>query len=80
MSSETIVCKKISIKDSGIGITDEDKQRIFERFYRVDKARSKDNGGTGLGLSIVKYICNYYNFKIEVISKINCGSEFIIHY
>lgn len=74
------ICKKISIKDSGIGITDEDKQRIFERFYRVDKARSKENGGTGLGLSIVKYICNYYNFKIEVISKINSGSEFIIHY
>ena len=74
------ICKKISIKDSGIGITDEDKQRIFERFYRVDKARSKENGGTGLGLSIVKYICNYYNFKIEVISKINYGSEFIIHY
>lgn len=70
----------ISIKDTGIGLSDEDKQRIFERFYRVDKARSRENGGTGLGLSIVKYICNYYEFKIQVNSELNKGSEFIVKY
>lgn len=70
----------IKIKDTGIGINNEDKQRIFERFYRVDKARSKENNGTGLGLAIVKYICNYYDFKIEVNSIIGKGSEFIIYY
>ena len=72
--------QKISVSDNGIGISDENKSRIFERFYRVDKARSRDNGGTGLGLSIVKYICNYYDFKIEVKSKVSEGSEFTIYY
>ena len=71
---------QISIKDTGLGVSDEDKQRIFERFYRVDKARSRKTGGTGLGLAIVKYICNYYDFKIEVKSKLNEGSEFIINF
>jgi len=71
--------KTITIKDTGIGISEENIVRIFERFYRVDKARSRENGGTGLGLAIVKHICNYYNFIIEVNSKINVGSEFIIH-
>lgn len=69
----------ITFKDSGIGISEQHLVRIFERFYRVDKARSRKNGGTGLGLAIVKHICNYYNFTIEVNSKINVGSEFTIH-
>lgn len=70
----------IAISDTGIGIKDEDIARIFERFYRVDKARSRENGGTGLGLSIVKYICNYYGFKIDVESALGIGSCFKIEY
>jgi len=69
----------LTIKDSGIGISEQNIARIFERFYRVDKARSRENGGTGLGLAIVKHICSYYNFTIEVNSKINVGSIFTIH-
>ena len=66
------------IEDNGIGIAKEDQERIFERFYRVDKARSKELGGTGLGLSIVKHICVKYGYKIEVNSEINKGTKFTI--
>ncbi|WP_250277262.1 sensor histidine kinase [[Clostridium] colinum] len=68
----------IIIKDSGIGIPLVDRNRIFERFYRVEKGRSKSLGGTGLGLSIVKHIVKYYNGKIKVKSTEGFGSEFII--
>ena len=68
----------IIIKDSGIGIPLVDRNRIFERFYRVEKGRTKSLGGTGLGLAIVKHIVKYYNGKIKVKSTEGFGSEFII--
>lgn len=68
----------ISVKDTGIGIPAEHSTRIFERFYRVDKGRSRDKGGTGLGLSIVKHIVNLYNGDIKVNSEVDKGTEFII--
>ena len=69
---------QLSIKDTGIGISKEDQERIFERFYRVDKSRSKANGGTGLGLAIVKHTLNNMNATIQVKSQLNKGSTFII--
>lgn len=69
---------KLIISDTGIGISEIDLPHIFERFYRVDKARSKDNSGTGLGLAIVKHICLNYKFKISVESKIDIGTTFTI--
>ncbi len=68
----------ISVKDTGVGIAKSDQQRIFERFYRVDKSRSKDTGGTGLGLSIVKHIVDLYEGQIEVESIEQKGTEIII--
>ncbi|NCD06301.1 MAG: HAMP domain-containing sensor histidine kinase [Spirochaetia bacterium] len=68
----------IKIKDYGIGIPESDINRIFERFYRVDKNRSRDSGGTGLGLSIVKHIALLHSGSIEVKSKENKGSTFIL--
>lgn len=68
----------IIVEDTGVGIPEDAKQRIFERFYRVDKGRSKKVGGTGLGLSIVKHIVNYYNGSIMVESKLSQGTKFTI--
>lgn len=68
----------ISVRDTGIGIAKEHLDRIFERFYRVDKGRSRDIGGTGLGLSIVKHIVNLYDGHIQVDSEPDRGTEFIV--
>lgn len=65
-----------SVKDNGEGIPKEDVDRIFERFYRVDKSRSREKGGTGLGLAIVKHIIEGHNSKVEVKSVPGEGSEF----
>lgn len=69
-----------TIKDSGIGISNENITRIFERFYRVDKARSRELGGTGLGLSIVKHICNKYHYDLSVNSVLGVGTTFTIKF
>ena len=66
----------ISIKDDGVGIPPEHLKRIFERFYRVEKSRSKDKGGSGLGLAIVQEIVEAHNSKVMVTSKVGKGSTF----
>jgi two-component system phosphate regulon sensor histidine kinase PhoR len=67
---------KVIIKDTGIGIPENYQDRIFERFFRVDKARSRSQGGTGLGLAIVKHIVEAHNSKVIVSSIMGEGSEF----
>ena len=67
---------QLSIRDNGPGIPDDAKERIFERFYRVDRARSRDQGGTGLGLAIVKHIVQLHGGKVWVESTLGQGSTF----
>lgn len=69
---------KLSVKDSGIGIKKEFHSRIFERFFCVDKSRSKELGGTGLGLSIVKHACFYHKGRLTLQSEFGVGSEFCV--
>lgn len=68
----------LTVEDDGVGISTEDQERIFERFYRVDKGRSKKMGGTGLGLAIVKHIAEFNHGKIKLVSSPDCGSTFTI--
>jgi two-component system phosphate regulon sensor histidine kinase PhoR len=78
----TVTCRSeggeavIEVRDTGIGIASEHLPRIFERFYRVDRARSRETGGTGLGLSIVRHIVETHGGRIEVDSELNVGSTF----
>ena len=69
---------EISVTDQGIGIAESDLARIFERFYRVDPARSRLTGGTGLGLSIVKHIALNHGGDVKVWSKVGVGSTFTL--
>ena len=64
----------LSVQDTGIGISPEHQDKVFERFYRVDKSHSKQSGGTGLGLSIVKHAVQYHHGKITVESELNKGT------
>ena len=68
----------LTVQDNGIGIPEREKERIFERFYRIDKSRSRQPGGTGLGLSIVKHAARYHNASILVNSKEGEGSTFTV--
>ena len=70
----------LSVSDTGIGIPKNEQERIFERFYRIDKSRSKESGGTGLGLSIVKHGAKYHNAKVTLSSQEGKGSTFEIHF
>ena len=66
---------KVIVTDTGIGIAEEEQERVFERFYRVDKSRSKETGGTGLGLSIVKHGAELSHAKIKVTSQLGRGTR-----
>jgi len=68
----------INVRDQGLGIPHEHLDRIFERFYRVDKARSRERGGTGLGLAIVKHIAQVHGGQVSVASTVGQGSTFTL--
>jgi signal transduction histidine kinase len=69
----------VKISDTGIGIPKEEQEKIFKRFYRVDKSRSRETGGVGLGLSIADWIATSHHGRIEVDSELNKGSTFTVY-
>jgi len=69
----------VKVKDTGIGIPQEEQEKIFKRFYRMDKSRSRETGGVGLGLSIAEWIAHAHHGRIEVYSKVNQGSTFTVY-
>ena len=71
-------CDKIIVEDTGEGIPAQHLERLFERFYRVDRARSREKGGTGLGLAIVKHLALVHDGEINVTSEVGKGSTFTI--
>jgi two-component system phosphate regulon sensor histidine kinase PhoR len=68
----------LEVEDTGIGIAKEEQARVFERFYRVDRARSRDIGGTGLGLAIVKHLAQAFGGRVELSSELGRGSRFSV--
>jgi signal transduction histidine kinase len=70
---------RVKISDTGLGIPKEEQEKIFKRFYRVDKSRSKETGGVGLGLNIADWIANAHHGRIEVESELNKGSTFTVY-
>jgi two-component system phosphate regulon sensor histidine kinase PhoR len=70
----------LSVRDSGVGIPQKDQARVFERFYRVDRARSRDTGGTGLGLSIVKHVAENHGATVDLQSRLGEGSTFTVRF
>ena len=69
---------RIEVSDTGIGIPDQYKDRVFERFFRVDKSHSRQTGGTGLGLAIVKHVVEYHNGSISLSSTPNQGTTIVV--
>ncbi|HOE06714.1 MAG TPA: ATP-binding protein [Bacilli bacterium] len=80
MITITLNEQKLVIRDTGIGIPEADISRVFERFYRVDKAKSKEQGGTGLGLAIVKHICGLYGYQINLQSVVDKQTTITINF
>ena len=78
--SEHQIGPAIVVRDTGIGIPEELLGRIFERFYRVEKDRSRERGGSGLGLAIVKHLCHALGAEISVTSEVGLGSEFRVQF
>ena len=70
----------LRVEDSGIGIPEKHRERVFERFYRVDKSRSKATGGTGLGLAIVKHIVAIHGASIQLESEVGTGTKIRVEF